>query len=249
LLHRIGAAPPKPAEGDNLGLHTVHLLVQMLAALRNLAALEEHRTAFVATGLIPDLCILLDVYSSEVDFMLNISRVFSKLTLHSDCRLALARVVDIMPLLMKSVIKHQHNLPLTHRLLFTLGNMTATDPESRTDLFLASSRGEDLLVLLASYTAAATDNVAAAAERDDVLTKLVRVIANLCINPEIGAEIACSEGLRALIDLLRRQQDNSSEDLILHVVGAINNLSFYRKVRPPVLYVGGGGGGPGPPET
>lgn len=211
----------------------------MLAALRNLAALPDHRTEFVSTGIITDLCVLLDVYCNEHEFMLNMSRVFSKLSIQSECRTALARIDGIMRQLMKVVIMHQRNKPLTHRLLFTLGNMTANDSESRTELFLASSRCGDLLSLLATLTttgpasgeASGKAGHAAAVEHDNVLTKLVRVVANLCINPDIGAEIACSDKLLVLVDLLRQKRVDVSEDLVLHIVGAINNLSFYRMVR------------------
>ena len=44
---------------DHLASHTVHLLVQALAALRNLAADGEHRRVFVTTSLASDLCALI----------------------------------------------------------------------------------------------------------------------------------------------------------------------------------------------
>lgn len=72
-------------------------------------------------------------------------------------------------------------------------------------------------------------------ENEDVLTKLIRVIANLCINPEIGTAISQSERLGVLIALLRRRRVGCSEDLVLHIVGAINNISYYRSPDNVVL--------------
>ena len=164
--------------------------------------------------------------------MLNMSRVLSKLTVQSACRASLAAVDGLMPRLMAAVMRHRRNLPLAHRLLFTLGNMTASDVESRSALYDASGQAEDLLVLLASYSTAAVSSSSIpnngsppSEENDDVLTKLIRVIANLCINPDIGFPISQSEHLTALIELLRHRRAGCSEDLVLHIVGAINNIS------------------------
>lgn len=54
------------AEDATLALHTLHMLVQMMAALRNLATNVAHRTAFVTSGIIEHLCLLLTPFGKEV---------------------------------------------------------------------------------------------------------------------------------------------------------------------------------------
>ena len=61
------------------------------------------------------------------------------------------------------------------------------------------------------------------------LPQLIRVLANLCINEAIGAALAqFGEIVDVLLSLLKRKKD-ASHELMINVVGTINNLSFYRE--------------------
>ena len=149
-----------------------------------------------------------------------------------------------MKTLLQLVVRHKAELPLALRLLFTMGNMTASDADNIADLYDASQELTVLFDLLDYYikidtefqsrtiTEEATDEGEAAlpqvSESEDVLTKLVRVLANLCINSDIGPLLAAHPRVFSLVTLLERKDVDRSRDLVLNIVGAINNLSFYR---------------------
>lgn len=66
-----------------------------------------------------------------------------------------------------------------------------------------------------------------AAERVDVLVKLVRLLAHLAITPEIGEAIAVAAESVGLLRVLQTYSMEREEELELNVVSAITNLSYY----------------------
>lgn len=84
------------------------------------------------------------------------------------------------------------------RFLFTLGNLTASVEASRQQLFECTGCAGVLLQLYDRYQR--RGRAAARAPGDeDVLVKLVRVLANMCIHPAVGPALAASE---ACVELL-----------------------------------------------
>ncbi len=66
--------------------------------------------------------------------------------------------------------------------------------------------------------------------REDVLVKLLRLVANLAIEPDLGALLAARPPLAAaLAALLRRYELEApgEEEVVLNTVAALTNLSFY----------------------
>lgn len=82
------------------------------------------------------------------------------------------------------------------RFLFTLGNLTASVEASRQQLFECTGCAGVLLQLYDRYQ---RRGGAAAQEDEEVLVKLVRVLANMCIHPAVGPALAASE---ACVELL-----------------------------------------------
>jgi len=72
-----------------------------------------------------------------------------------------------------------------------------------------------------------------------VLVKLVRLVANLAIHPQLGPEISrmgsCASALRDLLQKHSGQGSADSAELVLNVVSAITNLSFYEVEDNAVL--------------
>lgn len=105
---------------------------------------------------------------------------------------------------------------LVVRLLFTLGNLTAKIEKARLLLFQCESGVDTLLQLYNGYQrrdaplhthrqrdAPLTKPSRAAQEFDDVLVKLVRVLANMCIHPDVGPALANNVTfIRLLIETL-----------------------------------------------
>lgn len=206
-----------PAAGTDLCRNTDNLLLQATAALRNLSVQGDHRQVFLSSNLVALLAGLLISHAESHALMLNVSRIFSKLTLHSDCRAALSAVPAAIPRMHSICIRHRSHRPLVVRFLFTLGNLTATDPRNRHILFQASSSGESLLQLLEHFAldllpsdgSIGSHGDAAGKtggqgnggidsqglqESENALVKLVRVVANLCIDPSIGASFCVAGG-------------------------------------------------------
>jgi len=65
-------------------------------------------------------------------------------------------------------------------------------------------------------------------EIEEVLVKLVRLVANIAISPSVGATIAASSAaVDPLLDILGSKRIGDSEELVLNVVAAITNLLYY----------------------
>lgn len=106
-----------------------------------------------------------------------------------------------------SAISHTLSQDLVVRLLFTLGNLTARIDDARLQLFQCEGCMGTLLQLYDSYQhrdesrrpllqkdRAPPSRPAASAESvkedEDVLVKLIRVLANMCIHPAVGPALA-----------------------------------------------------------
>lgn len=90
------------------------------------------------------------------------------------------------------------------RFLFALGNLTAEVEDSRRLLFECEGCVGALLQLYDRYQRRAGGTLASASaacakEDEDVLVKLVRVLANMCTHPAVGPALGASE---ACVELL-----------------------------------------------
>uniref|UniRef100_A0A4W6CKD2 Armadillo repeat containing 2 n=1 Tax=Lates calcarifer TaxID=8187 RepID=A0A4W6CKD2_LATCA len=223
-------------------LHTVeethftmagHILVQLTATLRNLADHPDSRPLFVSFSVLSQLCLVLRHHRKDQDICTNISRIYSKLSSYSECRLALAQTPDCYRLFLELLSKHHQKQDLVVRLLFTLGNLTAKGEEARQELYQCKGCMDTLLRLYDSYQRRETGVPSSSKppvntqEDDDVLVKLVRVLANMCIHPAVGPALASNTTfIQLLMETLGEQK---SEELLVNVAATINNLSFYQE--------------------
>ncbi|OLQ10053.1 Armadillo repeat-containing protein 2 [Symbiodinium microadriaticum] len=70
--------------------------------------------------------------------------------------------------------------------------------------------------------------LASAQDVEEVLVKLVRLLANIAISPDAGATLAASSAVvDPLLDMLGAKKISDSEELVLNVVAAVTNLLFY----------------------
>ncbi|XP_070398940.1 armadillo repeat-containing protein 2 isoform X2 [Nothobranchius furzeri] len=220
-----------------------HILVQLTATLRNLADHPESRRLFVSFSIPPALCQVLHHYCEDEDICTNISRVFSKVSSYCECCLALARIPHCYQLFLDLLSKHHQKQDLVVRFLFTLGNLTAKGDEPRLQLFQCTGCMDTLLQLYSSYQRKDEPQQEGrpssrkppappinAQETDDVLVKLVRVLANMCIHPAVGPCLASNTiCIQLLMETLELRSVHESEELLVNVAAAINNLSFYQE--------------------
>ncbi|CAD7937122.1 unnamed protein product [Amoebophrya sp. A25] len=80
----------------------------------------------------------------------------------------------------------------------------------------------------------ASSKLSATAARDlmskseEVLTKIVRLVANVCVDPRIGRECSANgQIVDPLLDMLGCKKIQQSEELVLNIVAAVTNLLYY----------------------
>ena len=252
LVPKLSAMLMKVKEGykDEPGDSLAQLLVQITGCLRNLCAgdaLPEAQNQFVEHRMFDILAWVLERFSRHEELVLNIVRALHKLTINVKCRKALTEAPMMVGQLLHTLVPHANSIPIVVRVSFVLGNITASELESRKEL--AAAGGVDLLIglldqfnrrdseLCASIKTDSGDTEAEPdtdearskrlAESADVLTKVVRVLANLAIDSTVGPTIACHPGMKVLISILDRRFISSSEELVLNTVSAVTNLTFY----------------------
>ncbi|KAI3364265.1 hypothetical protein L3Q82_011072, partial [Scortum barcoo] len=230
LIQRLNAAK------DTNFIIAGHILVQLTATLRNLADHPDSRPLFVSFSILSELCLVLRHHCKDQDICTNISRIYSKLSSYSECRLALAQTPDCYQLFLELLSKHHQKQDFVVRLLFTLGNLTAKSHEARQQLFQCEGCMETLLQLYNSYQrrgnlcspSGPPDPPVSVQEDEDVLVKLVRVLANMCIHPAVGPALANNRAcIQLLMETLELRSVQESEELLVNVAATINNLSYY----------------------
>uniref|UniRef100_A0A8C7XVM5 Armadillo repeat containing 2 n=1 Tax=Oryzias sinensis TaxID=183150 RepID=A0A8C7XVM5_9TELE len=210
--------------------------LQLTATLRNLADHPEARTLFISISILPTLCLVLSLHWDDQDVCTNISRIFSKLSSYSECCLALAQIPESYPTTLEVLSKHPQKQDLVVRLLFTLGNLTAKSSESRQQLYECDGCMDTVVQLYNIYQR--RDQLApqkdpdapsiSVKEADDVLVKLVRLLANMSIHPAVGPLLAANTAcIHLLMETLELRSMQESEELLVKVAATINNLSFY----------------------
>ncbi|OCT80393.1 armadillo repeat-containing protein 2 [Xenopus laevis] len=219
-----------------------HLLVQLTATLRNLADLSQSKPRFLACNALPELCALLEHYIWDKDICTNVSRILSKLSVYNDCCMALADCFRCYALLLSVLNKHPEKQDLVVRIVFTLGNLTAKNNKTRELFYKEQGSIETMLHLLHVYyeldrkpsqsTAIQnekTTELKKPSEIEDVLIKLIRTLANLCVHPTVGAELAANQNcITLLMQILEYKSIDECEELVINTVATVNNLSFYQ---------------------
>ncbi|XP_029281885.1 armadillo repeat-containing protein 2 isoform X2 [Cottoperca gobio] len=229
-----------------------HILVQLTATLRNLADHPDSRPVFISFSILSELDVVLRHHRRDPDICTNVSRIYSKLSSYSECRLALAQTPDCYQLFLELLsIHHQKqtnctlNKDLVVRFLFTLGNLTAKSDDARQQLFQCEGCMDMLLQLYVTYQrrddsahpqkgppspSGPQASAVSVQEDEDVLVKLVRVLANMCIHPAVGPALATNTPcIQLLMETLELKSVQESEELLVNVAATINNLSFYQE--------------------
>uniref|UniRef100_A0ABM5G942 Armadillo repeat-containing protein 2 isoform X2 n=1 Tax=Pogona vitticeps TaxID=103695 RepID=A0ABM5G942_9SAUR len=128
---------------------------------------------------------------------------------------------------------------LVVRIIFILGNLTAKNNQAREQFFEIQDSINTLIMLFQSHWEIDCNskllkddgefkNLKHPSEAEDVLIKLIRVIANLSIHPTIGVSLATNHQIVALlITVLEYKSVGESEELVINTTATINNLSFY----------------------
>lgn len=225
------------------GAKEVQLLVQVLGLLRNLAMPSETHHEFLELGILPQLLDASARYPQLEEVQVNYARILSRLSEDDDICEALCADEMHLHRIIECMRAHAGVQRLALRMLFVLGNLTGESGRMRT-AFMFELGGVALLEELAAHywqrdrklaQAEASSSFCAdggrgeeAEECEEVLVKLVRVVANVAMSEDAGPTLAESAPVTdLLLDVLGCKCMPQSEELVLNVVSAITNLTFY----------------------
>ncbi|XP_043921248.1 armadillo repeat-containing protein 2 isoform X2 [Protopterus annectens] len=233
-------------ESDSLLPISGNLLVQLTAILRNIADLSQSRPRFLLSGALSELCVILEQYIADKDVCTNVARILSKLSSYNDCCTALADCPRCFSIFLAVLNKHQKKQDLVVRIVFTLGNLTAKNNHAREQFYMEDGAISTLLSLFQIYyeldccMKSASGRSESAEEVnsrhpkhptdvEDVLIKLIRVLANISIHPSLGTVLSTNQNcVDLLIKVLEYKQIDECEELVINAAAAINNLSYYQ---------------------
>ena len=191
------------------------------------------------------------MWENDAELLLNASRVISKLSLTKSCQEEMASISGFHESFMRVISCNQDKTPLLIRLTFVLGNLTSSDEDHRIKIFRYRNSLDVLLDILHTHgqlLLAAAEELETKIEQNlgennevpasdiselskhasqDLLVKIVRLLAHLAISPSIGPVLAKKEKIEMLILLASTIHIAYCEELILNVVSAITNLSYY----------------------
>ncbi|KAL3657780.1 hypothetical protein V7S43_017351 [Phytophthora oleae] len=231
-------------------------LIQTTGILRNLSVSKSNQKQFLEAHIPLRLCGMIPAFLEHQELMVNISRILSKLTLHELPRAQINQSCANLQNLV-AVIDHRQNPSLSLldqerpetrsqdllfvRVFFVLGNLCAGNDQNRQ--LIANFSGVSILLKVLQFYGSRYSNARRSKPLDDekeehrrvmdaeqameVLIKLVRVIANVAINAEVGALLNENEGLTPLLDILDVAQRVGDEELMLNAVSCITNVSYY----------------------
>ncbi|XP_021923025.1 armadillo repeat-containing protein 2 isoform X2 [Zootermopsis nevadensis] len=193
------------AEGSHIPEQTSHALFQLTGALRNVAGEEEMFPKFVSTGAVNELCKAMDFFSSDLDVISNISRTLSIISTHDDCCMSIVDYKNSFKVFVQLLQKYPGRQDIIVRLGYVLGNLMASSDVARTKFFNEDGAVASMLNLLAIYMdkdhkmlgstnhhSEFNSDAGSNGSVEDVIIKLIRILANMCINPEVGSSLACS---------------------------------------------------------
>ncbi|KAK5645760.1 hypothetical protein RI129_004224 [Pyrocoelia pectoralis] len=218
--------------------HTEHALFQLMGGLRNLAADESIYDDFISTDTVYQLCSTLELFSSNLDIISNISRTLSTISMNDNCCDKIGEYHGISKILVKLFEKYPGNEEIIVRLAYTLGNVLAKLDSSRIKFFQESNSISSLINLWKIYLERTLKNCSlkfdneweSTSNTEDVMIKIIRIVANIAINTDIGKSMNDQYGLQLIDEFLKVLISNpfkKNDELILSVLSTLNNLSYY----------------------
>ncbi|KAG3087932.1 hypothetical protein PI124_g17852 [Phytophthora idaei] len=230
-------------------------LIQTTGILRNLSVAKNNHKQFLEARIPLRLCGMIPSFIVHQELMVNISRILSKLTLHELPRAQINQNSTNVQNLV-ALIDHRENswLSLVNqqrsdmrlqdllfiRVFFVLGNLCAGNDQNRR--LIATNSGISVILEVLQFYAARYSDARSSETTDEkeerrcavegeqameVLIKLVRVVANLAINADVGAQLNGYDALTPLLETLEVSQRVGDEELMLNTVSCITNVSYY----------------------
>jgi len=227
---------------------TSHVLFQLTGVIRNLVNDVPSQRLLVSMGGITHICRCLRLFITDLDVVCNIARTLSVMSSDDDACTALTDNTTFASTAVDVLKKYPGRQDIVVRLTYCLGNLMAKCDEARPFLSPESDSGvnnmDTLMDLLQSYRKKearpasrevsmamkmeSEDDHGSSGNSEDVVIKIIRVVANMSINGEVGQQVASMpEVYENLTDILATRTINENEELILSTLATLNNLTYY----------------------
>ena len=226
---------------------TSHVLFQLTGVLRNLVNDVNSQRKLVVLKGIPFICKCLELFLTDLDIVCNIARTLSILSSNEQACSVLADSPGFDTTCVSVLRKYPGRQDIVVRLTYCLGNLMAKCDEARP--FFDRRSGDEnmdiLLDLLHTYKnknvgpvrstevsvamkMESEDDHGSSGNFEDVVIKIIRVFANMSINPEVGNKVASMPRVYDhLTDILANGDIKENEELILSTLATLNNLTYY----------------------
>ncbi|CAH0767990.1 unnamed protein product [Bemisia tabaci] len=237
-------------DGIQMQEQTSHAIFQLTGTLRHVADAAAH--LFVSTGALQELCVTLRLFSGDIDLVANIARTISILSVRKDCASVLLEY-GMLPTFIELFNKFPGRSDIVIRLAYSLGNILECSSVARFQLFEEPNAFKVLIGLIASYMQRDFKETQANILREnkqngdssqDVMVKLVRVIVNMATEPDVGSRLVCEvndfdeatyydrkdeclEFIHILLAILNQKSPSENEEIVVAILTALNNLTFY----------------------
>ncbi|KAH8421288.1 hypothetical protein KR009_000291 [Drosophila setifemur] len=216
----------------------LHTLYQLSAAMRALADVcqQQQRLQLQLQLACPHLIRAAEVSMGELEVQANVVRTLSVLSEDADCCEALHHYAARIGLLLGPSCAggqcSERLLAVLSRLGYMLGNILAKHESARIQYFHNDVAMEYLLNVLEQLNERTPTSVALL----DAQIKLIRVVANMSVNSEVGAGLGNVRSLGSVLltllskthDELARKRSPEQQELLHATLGALHNLCFYQ---------------------
>ena len=228
---------------------TSHVLFQLTGVIRNLVNDIATQKRLVTMSGISLICRCLQLFVTDLDVVCNITRTLSVLSSNDEACSVLTEDPTFASTCVHVLKKYPGRQDIVVRLTYCLGNLMAKCDEARPyfgpalDEPTGVGNMETLLDLLQSYKLKnvgrrtevsvtskmeSEDDHGSSGNSEDVVIKIIRVFANMSINPEVGQQVASMpEVYDHLTDILATRNIVENEELILSTLATLNNLTYY----------------------
>ncbi|XP_022182760.1 armadillo repeat-containing protein 2 isoform X1 [Myzus persicae] len=227
-----------------------HVLYQLTGTLRNVVNDRKFYVELLSSGGLVTIYRALELFSGDIDVVTNISRILSIMSTDGKCCEALVDCWSNVSVLMSIIDKYPGQEEIVVRITYALGNILTNNENARHQLYKTHCSMGTFLNLMQLYLEKDLNNISRDIKFnvvEDVLIKIIRVIVNMSIQPEIGAKLVkaaddyhpihkvkeCEQFLDSLLTILRRKSIDENEELVLAALAALNNLSYYADMSNP----------------
>ncbi|XP_058122747.1 armadillo repeat-containing protein 2 [Anopheles ziemanni] len=185
---------------------------------------------------VPLLVRAAEICIDEPEVQANIIRTLSVLSEHAECCERLAETASRLGILLGSIIQTsatvEKGLANSNRLGYILGNVMSRWDSARVQFYCCEVSLDALLATLEYY---ANKSFSLRNQMGDsivqVMTKLIRVVANMCVNGDVGYGMSKRSPLgEILLNILLKVKEPKTaemEELLFATLGALHNLSYY----------------------